>query len=70
MLVIKSTYSYRTDETRIKLGEEFETLPVIHQLDALQDTIFLLAATYDKKLRRFNSGEIKGKEPKDKTKLG
>lgn len=61
VLVVKSYYNYNTDETKISIGKELETLPVIHQLDALQDTILYLAGVYEKKLRRFHQGEIEGK---------
>lgn len=56
MIVIKSFYNYNTDETRIKVDAEFEKLSLIHQLDALQDTIFLLAAVYERKLNKLRFG--------------
>lgn len=58
---INIRYNYNTDNTTIKEGVGFDELPVIHQLDALQDGIFLITELYDKKLKEFHERKIEGK---------
>ena len=56
---INIKYNYNTDNTTIKEGVGFDELPGIHQLDALQDGIFLITELYNKKLKEFNEGKLK-----------
>lgn len=58
MIALKTTYSYNTDETKLSFGKEFETLPLIHQLDAIQDSLALIEAAYQERLEKFHKGNI------------
>lgn len=39
---IKSTYNYNTGNSKLTVSKNYEDLPTIHQLDALQDAIIML----------------------------
>lgn len=47
MNTIKINYNYETDETKIKFNDEFNSLPMIHQLDAMKDGLCLLEKEYN-----------------------
>lgn len=57
MLVLKIYYNYNTDTTKVKVNEELSDLPLIHQLDALQDAIGLVSEVYEKKLKELSEGK-------------
>lgn len=42
MNTIKINYNYDSDETTIKFNDEFNSLPMIQQLDAMKDGLCLL----------------------------
>ena len=48
MNTIKINYNYDTDKTK------FNSLPMIHQLDAMKDGLFLLEERYNTLLHNFN----------------
>lgn len=52
---ITITYNYNTDETKIRQNPLFKELPLIHQLDAIQDGLHLLTELYEEKLREFSN---------------
>jgi hypothetical protein len=54
MNTIKINYNYDTDETKIKFNDEFNSLPMIHQLDAMKDGLCLLEERYNTLLHNFN----------------
>jgi len=54
MNTIKINYNYDTDETKIKFNDEFNSLPMIHQLDAMQDGLCLLMRRYNTLLHNFD----------------
>ena len=58
------TYDYDTDETNIKSSKNWESLPTIHQLDALQDGLGLVRDAYNETLKEFHGGNIDGVELK------
>jgi hypothetical protein len=51
---IKINYDYDTDQTKIQFNEDFNSLPVIHQLDAMQDGLCLLEERYNTLLHNFH----------------
>jgi len=54
MNTTKINYNYDTDETKIKFNDEFNLLPMIHQLDAMKDGLCLLEERYNTLLHNFN----------------
>ena len=54
MNTIKINYDYDTDETKIKFNDEFNSLPMIQQLDAMKDGLYLLVERYNTLLHNFN----------------
>lgn len=54
MNTIKINYNYDTDDTKIKFNDEFNSLPMIQQLDAMKDGICLLEERYNTLLHNFN----------------
>jgi len=54
MNTIKINYNYDTDQTKIKFNDEFNSLPMIQQLDAMKDGLFLLEERYNTLLHNFN----------------
>jgi hypothetical protein len=54
MNTIKINYNYDTDKTKIKFNDEFNSLPMIHQLDAMKDGLCLLEERYNTLLHNFN----------------
>lgn len=54
MNTIKINYDYDTDETKIKFNDEFNSLPMIQQLDAMKDGLCLLEERYNTLLHNFN----------------
>jgi hypothetical protein len=62
MNTIKINYNYDTDETKIKFNDEFNSLPMIHQLDAMKDGLCLLEERYNTLLHNFNEQLLTRKE--------
>jgi len=54
MNTIKINYNYDTDETEIEFNDEFNSLPMIQQLDAMKDGLCLLQERYNTLLHNFN----------------
>jgi len=54
------TYNYNSDNTKIKSSANWEDLPTIHQLDALQDALGMLTDFYNDTLKEFHNGNIDG----------
>ena len=54
MNTIKINYNYYTDETNIKFNDEFNSLPIFQQLDAMKDGLYLLVERYNTLLHNFN----------------
>ena len=46
MNTIKINYNYDTDEAKIEFSDEFNSLPMIQQLDAMKDGLYLLMERY------------------------
>jgi len=63
---INIIYDYETDDTKITLTKDFNALPKIHQLDALQDAYLILIDIYNEKLNEFCNKDIDG-DGKQKT---
>jgi len=63
---INIIYDYETDDTKITLTKDFNALPKIHQLDALQDGLSILRDVYNQKLKELHNGDIEG-DGKQKT---
>lgn len=51
---IKINYNYDTDKTKIQFNDEFNSLPMIQQLDAMKDGLCLLEERYNTLLHNFN----------------
>jgi hypothetical protein len=51
---IKINYDYDTDETTIEFNDEFNSLPMIQQLDAMKDGLCLLEERYNTLLHNLN----------------
>ena len=54
MNTIKINYNYDTDETKIEFNDEFNSLPMIQQLDVMKDGLCLLEQRYNTLLHNFN----------------
>jgi hypothetical protein len=54
MNTIKINYNYDTDETTIQFNDEFNSLPMIQQLDAMKDGLCLLEERYNTLLHNLN----------------
>jgi len=54
MNTIKINYNYDTDKTNIQFNDEFNSLPMIQQLDAMKDGLFLLEERYNTLLHNLN----------------
>ncbi len=63
---INIIYDYETDNTKITLTKDFNSLAKIHQLDALQDAYLILIDIYNEKLNEFCNKDIDG-DGKQKT---
>tara|TARA_S200002703_G_scaffold117147_1_gene102734 strand:+ start:489 stop:698 length:210 start_codon:yes stop_codon:yes gene_type:complete len=46
MNTIKINYNYDTDKTKIQFNDEFNSLPIIQQLDAMKDALCLIEEKY------------------------
>ena len=64
MNTIKINYNYDTDKTKIEFSDEFNSLPMIQQLDAMKDGLFLLEERYNTLLHNFN-GQLLTREEVD-----
>ena len=54
MNTIKINYNYDSDETTIKFNDEFTSLPLAKQIDAMKDGLCLLEERYNTLLHNFN----------------
>jgi len=54
MNTIKINYNYDTDETKIKFNDEFNSLPMVKQIDAIQNGLVLLMRRYNTLLHIFD----------------
>jgi len=62
MFKVVLTYNYKTDETKLKTSKNWEGLPNIHRLDALQDGEGLVQELYAKTLKEFGTCNKKQNE--------
>jgi len=58
----KINYNYDTDESNIEFNSGFNSMPMIQQLDAMKDGLFLLSEKYNTLLHNYNQQLLTRKE--------